>query len=71
MFLNGQIILKIPTNATSISKKGEEKDVTILIKKKRISCTYIGNKQVVNVNLDKDDDAKRYALDKEHNTYDF
>lgn len=45
--------------------------MTILTKKKRISCTYIGNKQVVSVNLDKDDDAKRYAIDKEHNTYDF
>lgn len=60
-----KIILKIPTNVTSILRKGKEKDVSILTKKKMISSTHIRNKQVVGVNLNK------YAPDKEDNTYDF
>ena len=52
-----EIILKSLTNVVTISRKGKEKDDSILNKNKRISPTHIRDKQVVDVDLDKDDDA--------------
>jgi predicted nucleotidyltransferase len=52
-----EVILKSLTNVVTISRKGKEKDDSILNKNKRISPTHIRDKQVVDVDLDKDDDA--------------
>jgi hypothetical protein len=52
-----EVILKSLTNVVTISRKGKEKDDYILNKNKRISPTHIRDKQVVDVDLDKDDDA--------------
>jgi len=52
-----EVILKSLTNVVTISRKRKEKDDSILNKNKRISPTHIRDKQVVDVDLDKDDDA--------------
>jgi hypothetical protein len=52
-----EVILKSLTNVVTISLKGKEKADSILNKNKRISPTYIRDKQVVDVDLEKDDGA--------------
>jgi hypothetical protein len=56
-----KVILKSPINVTTVSRNGKEKNDPILTKKKIIYHIYIRNKQVIDVDLGKDDDAQTYA----------
>jgi hypothetical protein len=54
-------ILKSPTNVTPVSWKVKEKNDPILTKKRIIYPIHIRDKQVVDVDLGKDDDAQTYV----------